>query len=190
MLTREEVADIGPALQPDCILDAPQGFSNPLVTEKELQAAMANPLCSCACTHADIEALVPGWSHAVHAARVVEPGLYRGHDDRRKPALLSDVGLLETSASEGSRAARPQRALTIAPSVTEPCPFRSKHNFRTPPSLVQSASVGGSCTAASRPTRWSDDVDEVIYRGLQTLLIATVLAAPGPVTLEQEGAHA
>jgi hypothetical protein len=60
MLTGEGVADIGPALRPDRTLDAPEGFANPMVTQKDLQAAMANPLCSCACTPADIAALVPG----------------------------------------------------------------------------------------------------------------------------------
>ena len=38
----------------------------------------------------------------------------------------------------------------MPPSVTVPWPERSNQSFQTPPSLVQSASVSGSCTAASR----------------------------------------
>ena len=60
MLDGAQVPDIGPALEPDRTLDAPAGYGNPLVTQKDLQTAMANPLCSCACTATDIEALVPG----------------------------------------------------------------------------------------------------------------------------------
>lgn len=54
------VPDIEHALGPDGALNGPTGYGNPLVTQKELQAAIANPLCSCACTPADIAALVPG----------------------------------------------------------------------------------------------------------------------------------
>ena len=58
LLGGEPVPDIGPGLGRN--LDAPAGYGNPLVTQKDLQAAFANPLCSCACTAADIAALVPG----------------------------------------------------------------------------------------------------------------------------------